>query len=503
MTNKLFFPLLVFPIFGCSEKHKQDLNRPNIVIVLTDDLGYGDVSKFNSESKINTPNIDALADEGVWFTDAHSPAAICSPSRYSLLTGRYAWRHSLLQRGVLMPWDPPVIDSTIITIPALLKKAGYTTACIGKWHLGFHWPWAEGFSRDKARSGHWSIATVDMFDWTKPITGGPLAVGFDYYYGDDVINFPPFAFIENNHLISTPVNIRADDLKSIGTRGAIHGDGPGESEFNFEQVLPKITKKAVKYIEKMSSKDTPFFLFYTTTSPHTPIVPLDEFQGKSDAGYYGDFVIQTDDAIGKIVKALKDNGSFENTLLIVTSDNGPCPLSKEIIRDYNHFPAAHLRGRKFDSWEGGHRIPFVASWPEGKIVGGKMNESLISLIDLLATIANIIEYDLPENSAEDSFDILTSLRDLKPVRNELVYHCSTGDLGLRKDNWVYLEGTGGRQEPDWLIELLNIQSPDAIVQLFNLSTDPGQKINVQDKHPEKVKELATRLSEIKKSSKTR
>lgn len=503
MKKNILLPLLIFSLWGCSKEHEENSVHPNIVIVLTDDLGYGDVSIYNSESKIQTPNIDALAKQGIWFTDAHSPASICSPSRYSMLTGRYAWRNPSLRKGVLMPWDPPEIDSKTLTIPSFLKAAGYATACIGKWHLGFNWPWAEGFSRDKARRGGNSIATVDMFDWAKPITGGPVDVGFDYYYGDDVINFPPFAFIENQRLTCDPVDIKTNDLVSFGARGHIHGNGPGQQGFSFEQVLPEITDKAVNYIRKMSSQDTPFFLYFSTTSPHTPVVPIKKFQGKSDAGYYGDFVVQTDDAIGQIIKVLKENNCFDNTLLIVTSDNGPCPNSEKVNMEYNHYAAAGWRGIKFDSWEGGHRIPFVVSWPNGGLEGGRKNEQLISLTDIFATLANLVGYELPEDCAEDSYNIITTLMDNNSVREELVIQNGKGNLGLRSNNWVYLEGSGGNKEPDWRIERLNIQSPDTTIQLFDLAVDPGQKINLKDKYPEKVKELQKRLSEIKLSNKTR
>ena len=346
------------------------MTRPNIVVILTDDLGYGDVSFLNPESKIQTPHMDALASEGVWATDAHSPSAVCSPTRYSLLTGRYAWRGKL-KKGVLLTWDDPVIEEDRLTLPAMLKENGYDTACIGKWHLGFNWPWKGGEKPPREQIGRkLSKATNDMFDWSKPITGGPLSVGFDYYFGDDVPNIPPYAFIENDRLTCDPVHIERDSMKSIGPRGMIHGDGPGEEGWEFEKVMPAITKRAVDYVRQRSDNDRPYFLFFTTTSPHTPVVPTKEFQGKSGAGYYGDYVIQTDDAIGQVIEALKEYGDFDNTLLIVTSDNGPERQHRDLIRTHQHSPAAHLRGMKWDGWEGGHRVPFIPSWPKGGIGGG-------------------------------------------------------------------------------------------------------------------------------------
>jgi arylsulfatase A len=499
MKNILFFLLLSFPLVAACQKDKQNLSRPNVVIVLTDDLGYGDVSKYNAESKIHTPNIDALADEGVWSTDAHSGASICSPSRYALLTGRYAWRGKL-KKGIVLVCDEPVIEVGRLTLPQMLKDKGYNTACIGKWHLGFNWPWKDDIVPSSHDRNH--NLKNSMFDWSKPITGGPLAIGFDHYFGDDVPNFPPYAFIEDSALTCQPIDIDQNELKSIGVRGGFHGSGPGQEGWKLENVMPVITQKAVDYIENMSKEKEPFFLYFATTSPHTPIVPVDDFQGTSKAGYYGDYVQQTDDAIGQVIRALKENGSFDNTLLIVASDNGPSKLNINVIQDYNHFPAAYLRGMKFDSWEGGHRIPFVASWPAGKIAGGKKTEALVSIIDIFATVADIVGYDLPENAAEDSYNVLSTLRDLKPVRKELVYHCGSGELGLRHSNWVYLEDSGGKKEPDWLVQLLKIQSPDDVVQLFNLNHDPGQKINVKDRHPDQAKEMMARLSEIRKGSRT-
>ncbi len=441
--------------------------------------------------------MDALAKEGVFLTDAHAPSAICSPTRYSILTGRYAWRNPVLQRGVLMPWDEPAIQPTEITIPALLKKAGYATACIGKWHLGFHWPWKDGYSPKSARRGGNSIATNDMFDWTKAITGGPLAIGFDYYFGDDVPNFPPYAFIENGRLTCEPVDIVAKDLKSIGFRGHIHGNGPGESNWSFERVMPEITKNAVAYIDKASSKDTPFFLWFATTSPHTPVVPTKDFQKKSSAGYYGDYLVQTDHSVGQIVQALKKNNCFHNTLLIVTSDNGPSPIVQRIINEYDHLPAGQLRGMKFDSWEGGHRVPFIASWPEGGISGGKRIDDPLLLTDLYATIAAVADISVAD--LKDSLNILKTLLGEGAVRTELVYHNGGGQLGLRQDEWVLLEGGGGRKDPEWRRKRFGIQSQDAQIQLFNLSDDFAQRVNVASKHPELVRKLSARLQVIKRT----
>jgi len=500
MNTKLSYLPLLLAFLGCSGNHNQNLENPNIVIVLTDDLGYGDVSELNPESKIQTPNIDALAGEGVWFTDAHAAASVCSPSRYALLTGRYAWRGKL-KSGIVLPYDEPVIEKGRVCLPQMLKEKGYNTVCIGKWHLGFLWPWKDGIM-PPAQDRHTGLKN-DMFDWSKPIGGGPLAIGFDHYFGDGVPNFPPYAFIEDSFLTCNPVDIDPSKFEFIGPTGYFHGAGPGQEGWRLENVMPSLTQKAVWYIENNCKKKEPFFLYFATTSPHTPVVPLPKFQGKSKDGYRGDYVVQTDDAIGQVIRALKENNCFDNTLLIVTSDNGPDTYTIEEIRKYNHFAAGPYRGVKFDTWEGGHREVFVASWPAGGIVGGKKNNSLISLTDVFATIAGIVGYELPENCAEDGYDILPSLKSLKPIRKEMVYQNAKGNLGLRQDNWVYLEGSGGNKKPDWYNKIFDIQSPDSTIQLFNLSKDPGQKINIEENYAEKVRKMADRLTEIKKNGKSR
>ena len=491
--------LLVIPLFWIA--HAAALPaKPNIVIVLTDDLGYGDVSFLNPDSKIQTPHMDALAHEGVYLTDAHSPSAVCSPTRYSILTGIYAWRNPVLRKGVLMPWDRPAIKPSQTTIPSYLKKSGYATVCIGKWHLGFNWPWKEGYSPKNAKRGGTSIATKNMFDWTKPITGGPLAAGFDYYFGDDVPNFPPYAFIENNRLTSKPVDIQAKNLKSLSFRGYIHGNGPGKSDWEFDQVMPTITRKAVDYIGEMSTKKAPFFLWFATTSSHTPVVPTSEFHGKSAAGYYGDYVIQTDHSVGQIVQALKKNNCFQDTLLIVTSDNGPSTLVRSIIDTHNHLSAGIFRGMKGSSWEGGHRVPFIASWPQGGINGGKRIDDLISLTDINATLASLAGIAVPDSI--DSLDIMKTLKGTGKVRTEMVYHNSQGNLGLRQNQWVLLEKSGGKEAKNQR-KKLGIQSPDAPIQLFNLADDPTQRVNLAVKYPELVSKIKSTIkSHQRKQMKT-
>ena len=480
--------------------------KPNIVIVLTDDLGYGDVSFLNAESKVQTPHMDALAKAGVWATDAHSPGTVCSPSRYAMLTGRYAWRRKPVRGGRLNPWAPPVIQEDRVTLPKMLETEGYATACIGKWHLGFEWPWKGGEKPPASViGGGTSTATCDLFDWSKPIKGGPLGAGFDTYFGDDVPNFPPYAFIENDRLTCDPVDFNAKPLNQQVLRrgGYFHGTGPGEADWRLEKVMPTITSKAVEYIQAQSRKDDPFFLFFSTTSPHTPIVPLAEFQGRTQAGPYGDYVAQTDEAVGQIVAALKAAGIYEDTLLVISSDNGPAPFMRELIQTHQHNPSGPLRGVKRDVLEGGHRVPFIASWPEGGIDGGRLVDETLSLVDLFATIAGIVGVPLSAGTAEDSMDVLPSLRSGEPVRKELVYHASNGRLGLRQGKWAYLRDRGTRPEPDWYRELWKGDSLDAPGFLFDLSADLGQRSNLYDQYPERVRRMEKRLAEIENDKSTR
>jgi arylsulfatase A len=482
------------------------LSNPNIVIVLTDDLGYGDVSFLNPESKVQTPHMDALAGEGVWATDAHAPSPICSPSRYAMLTGRYAWRRKPVRVGRLDPWAPPAILEDRMTLPKILKSEGYFTACVGKWHLGFDWPW-KGGEKPPAQviGGGTSKATCDLFDWSKPIKGGPLGAGFDTYFGDDVPNMPPYAFIENDRLTCDPVDVNGRDLmkQQIMKGGYMHGVGPGEKGWRLDNVMPAITAKAVETIQEQSSTPEPFFLFFSTTSPHSPIVPQPEFQGTSEAGPYGDYIVQTDDAVGQIVAALKATGIYEDTLLIVSSDNGPAPFMRERIQSHQHNPSGPLRGLKRDLLEGGHRVPFIAIWPEGGIDGGRRIDATLSLTDLFATIAGIVGVPLEEGVAEDSLDILPTLRSDEPRRTELVYHAASGKLGLRQGPWAYLRPGGISKEPEWYKEMWKGDSIDATGLLFDLSSDLGERNNLVEQFPERAQRMEERLAEIEKGKSTR
>ncbi len=482
----LILILLPFIFHGCNKKSENN-PLPNIVIILADDLGYGDPTCYNSNSKIPTPNIDQLAKEGLLFTDAHSESAVCTPTRYSILTGRYSWR-TRLKKGVLLPWDEPLIDSGRLTLPAMLKQRGYRTAAIGKWHLGWDWPTSDSLSAKKNNG--------ENIDYSKDIESGPLERGFDYYFGDDVPNFPPYTFIENRKVTVIPTMDKPNSL--YGRKGKM------TAGWQLENVMPEITKHSVEFIEDASKdKSKPFFLYFALTAPHTPIAPLTKFEGKSKAGRYGDWVFEVDWAVGEITKALKNSGVDKNTLVIFTSDNGSPARNGEnyggatqsVIRDYGHNPSGEFRGMKGDIWEGGHRIPFIAKWANN-IAPGSKTDALVCSMDLMATIAEVVGFNLSENSSEDGKSLLTVfMKNVKKGRNILVNHSLNGVFAIRKENWklILSDRSGGFSDfnnPNGY----GIKTPG---QLYNLANDPSEKINLYSSHTEIVEELTKELEKIK------
>lgn len=438
--------------------------KPNIVYVLCDDLGYGDVHCLGGDrSKISTPNIDRLAGQGMIFTDAHSSSAVCTPTRYSILTGRYNWR-THLQKGVLQGFSPPLIDAARLTVPAMLKRCGYATACIGKWHLGM------GMSKTK----------IDA-----PITEGPITRGFDYFFGISAsLDMPPFAFIENDHFTELPT------VQKKWVR-----EGIAAPSFEAVDVLPTLTRKAVEYLGKQAKSGNPFFLYLPLNSPHTPILPSKAWQGKSKLGAYGDFVMETDWALGEVMAALEKHGIAGNTLVIFTSDNGCSPAANiRHLQMLGHFPSGNRRGFKADIFDGGHRIPFIASWP-AKIKPGTRSDQLICLTDLMATCADILETKLPQNAGEDSASLLPVFMGKadRPVHEAVVHHSINGSFAIRQGPWklAFCSGSGGWSEPKpGSKEAQSLPS----IQLYNMNDDVGERTNVSKAHPEVVERL-TRIME--------
>jgi len=449
--------------------------RPNIVYILADDLGYGDVRCLNPGGKIPTPHLDRLAAQGVIFTEAHSGSAVCTPTRYGILTGRYSWRSSL-RSGVLGGDSPPLIAPGRLTAPALLKQHGYATGCIGKWHLGMDFARGSGDAKGSRR-----------FDYAKPIANGPTARGFDYYFGISAsLDMPPFAFIENDRFTA-----------ALDTEKQWIRKGPAARDFEAVDVLPALARKAVEYIESgapQARAGTPLFLYLALASPHTPIVPAAEWQGKSGLNPYGDFVMQTDAAVGEVMKALDRAGLADNTLLVFTSDNGCSPAAKvQELEGKGHYPSYHFRGYKADIWEGGHHVPFLARWP-GRIRPGSRSDQLTCLTDLMATCADLLGVKLPDDAGEDSVSMLPALLGTAagPLREAAVHHSISGKFSIRQGRWKLelCPGSGGWSSP---------KDPEALaqglppVQLYDMAGDVGEKVNVHAKNPEVASRLLALL----------
>ncbi|MGS2722620.1 sulfatase family protein [Porticoccus sp. GXU_MW_L64] len=470
--------------------------KPNIIVVLADDMGFGDIGAYNADSKIPTPHLDQMAAEGMRFTDAHTPSSVCTPTRYSLLTGRYAWR-SRLKSGVLWGYSPLLIETDRETVPSLLKKAGYATAGIGKWHLGMGDSEADYYGAS-ATSGKNS---GDDFGRLSP---GPNEVGFDYFFGIPAsLDMKPYVYVENGAPASplTGRLIEASGQRRFGGGGFWRKGQIGEG-FVHEEVMPVLTDKAVGYVRQQASSGQPFFLYFALTAPHTPWLPTKEFQGVSGAGHYGDFSAQVDATMGQLFKALKEEGIADNTLIIFTSDNGAHWLDTD-IEQYGHLANGQLRGQKADIHEGGHRVPFIARWP-GRIASASVSEQPMTLADLMATFATIADVALEGDAGPDSFDISASLLDGKvaDVRNApMVHHALDGMFAIRDGDWKLIEGlgSGGFTEP-------TREQPAAgasAYQLYNLASDPLEKNNVAKKHPEVVKKMSSALAAIRDGGRSR
>lgn len=458
----IFFPLLAATGFAAAPSP-----MPNVVIILADDFGYGDAACYDPKfSKIPTPNIDRLAREGMSFTDAHSSSSCCTPTRYGLLTGRYNWR-SRLQSAVLAPYAVPLIAPDRLTIAGLLKQQGYHTGCIGKWHLGWQWPKRDG---------------KEVFD--QPITEGPTTRGFDYYFGTDVPNYPPYTFIENDRVTVLPTEqFSAAEDKSL----VIHRDGPMAPGWKFENTLPTLAEKAVDYIGQRAKTQQPFFLYLPLTTPHEPVAPSDQFKGKSGISAVGDLIMETDWALGQVMDALAKQGVTDNTILIFTSDNGHCVYTGlEPFEKSGHRVSGPFRGHKGDAWEGGHRLPLIVRWP-GVVKPDSRCAQVVSLNDLMATCAEITGAKIPENAGEDSFSLLPLLKGGdRPTREAVVTHSSKGMFAIQRGGWKLIvgQGSGGGHPGD--------TGPEP-GQLYNLAADIGETKNLYAQHPEIVAELTALL----------
>jgi arylsulfatase A len=490
----LFCTCLTVIAFNAASASAADKPLPNILILYADDMGYGDLGCNNPKSKIPTPHLDRLATQGARFTDGHSSSGICTPSRYALLTGRHHWRDF---HGITNSFGPSVFKPDQLTMPAMLKSRGYATAAIGKWHLGWDW---DAIRKDKGNQ-------PEHFDWTKAIPGGPTKVGFDRYFGDDVINFPPYAFIENDRVTQIPTVMKDEkQWKPIKEGNWECRPGPMVAGWDPYQVLPTLTQRGVEYLDSRKGQSEPFFLYFAFPCPHAPIIPNDEFDGKSQAGPFGDFVAQTDDIVGKLLAALERAGLSENTIVVFTADNGPEHYAYERDAKFQHWSAAPFRGLKRDLYEGGHHVPFLVRWP-GVIKPGTTSKALVSQVDLLATFAAVMDYTLPDSAAVDSHNMLPYLRgEAERVREACVQNTNANGYALRQGDWLLIQAKDGyvtARNKAWESRHDYPADDQNPVELYNLAEDIEQKKNLAAAQPERVASMVAALQEIRAGRGTR
>jgi arylsulfatase A-like enzyme len=494
-----FLALLLFSFcISASAFAAEQLQRPNIVVILADDLGYGDVHCYNPDrGKIPTPYIDRLSAQGMRFTDAHSSSGVCSPSRYTLLTGRYHWR-TRLQSGIVGYLERPLIAPERLTIAGLLKRQGYHTACIGKWHLGWDWdiPLAQRKLFAPGRGKFPEVTDRHRQAWREvyshPIGSGPTTRGFDEYFGTDVPNWPPYCFIENDRTRGIPTAFLP---KALFRNHLASLPGPALADWKLEGVLPALADRASDYIQRRAKTGKPFFLYLPLTSPHTPLAVNQAWRGKSGLdSAVADFVMETDEVVGRVLAALEESGVAGNTLVVFTSDNGFAPyVGAKHLEARGHYPSGPLRGYKGDAWEGGHRIPFIVRWP-GVVKPGTACAQLVHHADIMATVADVFGTDPPNNAAEDSFSLLPLLKGSRePVREHAISQGSRGQFALRRGPWKMLFGPGGGGA--W--SRLSASRPDGHpAQLYNLSTDIGETKNLYAVHPDIVREMTALLEKL-------
>lgn len=471
---------------------------PNVVLIFADDMGYGDVTCYDAKSKIHTPNLDRLAKGGMRFTDAHSASAVCTPSRYALLTGRYAWRTGL-KSGVLGGFSQPLIEEGRMTVADIFQGKGYRTACIGKWHLGMDW--AGGMRGEK---GYSMRNTSEGIDFTKPIQNTAIVNGFDEYFGIAAsLDMPPYVFIRNDRVTEQPTSSLKEEDK--GGR-----QGPAVPGWRHKHVMPKLTNEVISFLQR--NKQSPFFVYMPLNAPHTPHAPGDAFVGKSKLDIYGDFMVEVDHHIGRVIDELDRLKLSDNTLVIVTSDNGPETNMYPRRSKFGHDSSSHFLGAKRDNWEGGHRVPFIARWP-GVIAPGSKCDTPFCLVDMMATFAEMVSVDLPQDQGVDSVSILPLMQGESGDSREghaIIHHSSTGRFAIRRGDWKLLlhAGSGGNgygagqrsSRYKGTIEQKSFNTANR--QLYNLRTDPDETTNLNEKRPEVVDELTALASEYVRSGRS-
>ena len=461
-------------------------DHPNIVIILADDFGVGDIQAHYPDNKIATPHLDRLVRQGISFTDAHSPSAVCSPTRYGLLTGRYAWR-TRLQEWVIAAYEPPLISQDRPTLPGFLTSHGYRTSCIGKWHLGWEWPGPQRSRMTPTRNGQKSLE----WDFTQPIGGGPTERGFNYFFGVDLPNLPPFTYLENDRVTVQPTAQYVFDP----SQGSVMPKGfvgcPIAPMWQFDDILPTITRRAVRQIQDLAQLDRPFFLFFSMTSPHEPIVPSANFRGKSGIAPIADFVMETDWSAGQVIQAIDDADIAEDTIVIFTADNGHSHYTgwHELV-DAGHAPSGPYRGHKGDIWEGGHRVPLIVRWPT-RVHAGQSTDQLVCLTDMFATCADLVEAELPQRGSEDSISFLqAALGESNPAaRTSLVIHSNHGEFAFRNGPWKLVFKMSGQN-------LEQSRGKPTVAELYHLVNDVAEQRDVSAERPEIVQQMTERLTAL-------
>lgn len=510
ILNMILCCLAVTVMQGCTVSDKESgvtksshadnsqSKQPNIVVILADDLGYGDLSSLNSTSKIQTPSLDRIAHEGIHFTDAHSNSAVCTPTRYGLLTGRYAYR-SRLKKGVTWGYSPALIEEDRTTVASFLKQQGYYTGIVGKWHLGLNWQ-----AKDPTKPIK-QITWKDEFpkgldtnvDFSQAAKGGPNDLGFDYsYIISGSLDMSPYGYIENQKMIELPTAYTYGKSEENDGRGVFWRAGEVQPNFDFYQVMPEFTAKAVDFIKQRKDGQQPFFLYFPLSAPHTPWLPTKDLEGKSQAGRYGDFVLQADRSVEAILNVLDELKIADDTLVIVTSDNGSHWLDSDKA-ETGHFANANFKGQKADIYEGGHRIPFIARWP-GKINKGSQSDQVIITTDLLATVAGIIDIPLPEGAGEDSYNMWPAFINpalQQSIHDYSIHHSLEGDFSIRQGKWKYTPqlGSGGFTSPKSITPQYGQDSGT----LYDMENDPEETTNLYSQYPEVVKALSLLLDKAK------
>lgn len=493
MKNLLL--LFVLSVLGCQSKKTgleagESTQRPNVIYILADDLGYGDVNCFNPDGKIPTPNLDNMAENGVMFTDAHTSSAVCTPTRYGILTGRYNWR-TALKSFVLSGYSTSLIKPNRTTVASLMKAQAYTTAFVGKWHLGWDWD----IQKEDPKIKKDNLRALPEVNYAQAIKNGPATHGFDYSFGfSGSLDMPPYVYVENGVATQVPTK----STVSVDEKGFWRA-GPTSDDFKHATVLQDLTDKALGFIEQNADDNAPFFLYFPLPAPHTPILPTTEFLGKSNTNMYGDFVMQVDDVVGQIREVLKQKGIHENTLLIFTSDNGCSPRADfEELAKVNHAPGHHFRGNKADIYEAGHRVPFIVEWPLGAPKNSKVDHTICTT-DFFATCAELTHYSIKDTEGEDSYSILPLIQGKKvdTFRDYTVHHSVNGSFAIRQGDWklCFCPGSGGWSYPTpRTIREEQLDLP--AMQLFNLKEDIGETKNLIEDYPEKALELKKALAKI-------